>query len=302
MDGKIKWTNLTRSEIAAEMAKKGIDISNNIVKKLLKRHSYVKRKGLKKKPTGEHKERNRQFKKISRLRKKYGKSKNPIISIDAKKKEKIGNLYREGSLECTEAIEVFDHDFPELAEGKATPYAVYDLKNNECFVNIGTNHDTSDFACDSIRIWWNTIGKKRYPSATSILILADGGGSNSSRHHVFKESLQNLSNELGIELRMAHYPPYTSKWDPIEHLVFAHITRSMSGVILSSIGIMKELIKKTKTKAGLKVFARISNKAYETGKKIASNFYEYANIKADKILGAWNYTVNPMLKETEVIS
>ncbi len=302
MDEKIKWTNLTRREIAEGMKKEGIDVSKNIVRKLLKKHGYVKRKALKKKSTGEHKDRNRQFKKIARLRKKYKKDKNPIISIDAKKKEKIGNLYREGSLECIKAIEVFDHDFPDLAEGKATPYAVYDLQNKECFVNIGTNHDTSDFACDSIRIWWNTIGKKKYPNATSILILADGGGSNSCRHHVFKESLQNLSNELGIELRMAHYPPYTSKWNPIEHLVFPHITRSMSGVILLSVALMKELIKKTKTKTGLKVFARVSKKIYETGKKIASDFYVYANIKADKILGDWNYIINPILKKTEVIS
>jgi len=175
-----------------------------------------------------------------------------------------------------------------------TPYAVYDLKNNECFVNIGTSHDTSDFACDSIRIWWNTIGKKRYPNATSVLILADSGGSNSSRHHVFKESLQNLANELRIELRIAHYPPHASKWNPIEHRVFPHITRALSGVILLSISIMKELIQKTTTKTGLKVFARVSKKLYEIGKKVASDFYESANIKFDKVLGAWNYVVRPM--------
>ena len=132
------------------------------------------------------------------------------------------------------------------------------MKNNECFVNLGTSRDTSEFSCNSIRTWWNTLGKKRYPNATSILILADGGGSNSSRHHVFKESLQYLANELEIELRMAHYPPYTSKWNPIEHLVFPHITRALSGVILLNISIMKELIKKVTTKAGLKIFTRIS--------------------------------------------
>jgi hypothetical protein len=203
-------------------------------------------------------------------------------------------LYREGQLECTEAVEVFDHDYPSLAEYKVTPYAVYDLKNNECFVNIGASDDTSDFACDSIKIWWNTIGKKKHPNATSMLLLADGGGSNSSRHHVFKESLQNLASELGLTLRLAHYPPYTSKWNPIEHRVFPHITRSLSGVILTSISLMKELVKKTTTKTGLKVFARISKKTYSSGKKAALDFYEYANIKFDKTLGAWNYIVNPI--------
>ncbi len=229
------------------------------------------------------------------MRNEYEKSDNPIISIDAKKKELIGNLYRDGQLECTEALEVFDHDFPDLAEEKVTPYSVYDMKNNECFVNLGTSHDTSDFACDSIRIWWNTIGKKRYRNATSILILADGGGSNSSRHHVFKKSLQNLSNKLSIELRVAHYPPYTSKWNPIEHKVFPHITRSLSGVILLNILILKELVKKATTQTGLKVFTRISRKIYETGKKVAADFYDHVYIKFDEILGQWNYVVNPML-------
>jgi len=295
MDEKVKWTNLTRGEIREQMRKKGIIISVNIVKKLLMKHGYVKRKALKKKAIKEHKDRDKQFKNIKKLKALFRKNNNPIISIDAKKKESIGNLYREGHLETTEAIEVYDHDYSYLEEAKASLYSIYDLENNEAFVNINTSSDTSDFACDSIRIWWNTIGKKRYPDANSILILADGGGSNSCRHHVFKESLQNLSNELGIELRMAHYPPYTSKWNPIEHRLFPHITRSLSGVILVNISILKELIKKTKTISGLKVFARISRKIYETGKKVANDFYEHANIKFDRVLGAWNYTVNPIV-------
>lgn len=202
-------------------------------------------------------------------------------------------MYRDGHLETTEAIEVLDHDFPHYAEAKLNFYTVYDLKHNEAFVNIGTSDDTSDFVCDSIKYWWNKIGKKKHPDATSILVLADGGGSNGSRHHVFKESLQNLSNELGIELRVAHYPPYTSKWNPVEHRVFPHITRSLSGVILLSISVVKELVTKTTTKTGLKVFAKVSNKIYEIGRKAASDFYDYANITFDKVLGNWNYVVNP---------
>ena len=207
-----------------------------------------------------------------------------MISIDAKKKELIGDLHRAGSLECLETIEVLDHDFPDLAEGTVTPYAVYDIKHNECFINLGSSNDTSDFACDSIKLWWNTIGKRKYSTATSILILADGGGSNSSRHHVFKESLQNLSNELGIDLRVAHYPPYTSKWNPVEHKVFPHVTRALAGVILLSFSLVKELVKSTKTKTGLKVFTRLSNKIYKRGKKVASDFYENAKIKFDNDL------------------
>jgi len=293
MDEKVKWTNLTRSEIREKMQKKGIKLSKNIIKKLLKKNGFVKRKALKKTSTGNHENRDQQFININNKRAEYMNSINPIISIDAKKKEFIGNLYRDGSLETTEPILVYDHDFPQLADGKVNIYSIFDLKNNESFVNIGTSHDTSDYVCDSIKIWWNTIGKNRFPNATSILILADGGGSNSSRHHLFKESLQNLANKLGLELRMAHYPPYTSKWNPIEHRVFPHITRSLSGVVLSSISLIKELIKKTTTKTGLKVFTRVSKKIYETGKKVASDFYEYANIKFDSVLGNWNYVVNP---------
>ena len=293
MDEKVKWTNLTRSEIREKMQKKGIKLSKNIIKKLLKKNGFVKRKALKKTSTGNHENRDQQFININNKRAEYMNSINPIISIDAKKKEFIGNLYRDGSLETTEPILVYDHDFPQLADGKVNIYSIFDLKNNESFVNIGTSHDTSDYVCDSIKIWWNTIGKNRFPNATSILILADGGGSNSSRHHLFKESLQNLANKLGLELRMAHYPPYTSKWNPIEHRVFPHITRSLSGVVLSSISLIKELIKKTTTKTGLKVFTRVSKKTYETGKKVASDFYEHANIKFDLVLGNWNYVVNP---------
>lgn len=293
MKENVKWTNLTRAKIIIEMGKKGIKVSKNIVKKLLKKHKFVKRKMQKMLPTGTPKDRNKQFLNIAKLRKQYDKSDNPIISIDAKKKEEIGNLYRDGKLECIEAIEVFDHDFPHLAEGKVNLYTIYDLKNNEAFVYIGTSHDTADFVCDAIKAWWNARGKRKYPNATSILTLADSGGSNSSRHHVFKESLQGLANNIGIEIRMAHYPPYTSKWNPVEHRVFPHITRAMSGVVLESIELVKILVKTTTTKTGLKVFAQISKKIYVTGKKVAKDFYDNANIKFYGKSRGLNYAVSP---------
>ena len=247
------------------------------------------------KSIGEHENRDEQFVKISGLRKKNMISHpTPLLALTLKKKEYIGNLYRDGRVECTDPMEVLDHDFPDLAEQKVTPYAVYDIKNNECFATLGTSNDTSDFACDSIKRWWNVIGKKRYPEATSILILADGGGSNSSRHHVFKQSLQNLANDMQIELRMAHYPPYTSKWNPIEHRVFPHITRALAGVVLSTVPLLKELVKNTKTKTGLKVFARVTNKTYKKGLKVADDFYVNAKIKFDKILPQWNYVAKPV--------
>jgi len=295
MKEHIKWTHLSRAQIIREMAKQGIKVSKNIVKKLLKKHKFVKRKMQRKQSTGTHKDRNEQFLNIADLRSQYEEQGNPVLSIDSKKKEKIGNLYRDGQVECIEPQIVYDHDFPHLAEGNVILYTIYDQKNNEAFVYIGTSCDTSDFVCDAIKSWWYARGQRDYPDATSILCLADGGGSNSSRHHVFKESLQHLASAINKPIRMAHYPPYTSKWNPIEHRVFPHITRSMAGVVLVSVELVKALIKKTTTTTGLKVFARITKKVYKTGKKVASDFYEWANIKADEQLGQWNYVVSPII-------
>lgn len=160
-------------------------------------------------------------------------------------------------------------------------------------VNVGMSADTCDFSCDSIKLWWEKIGFERYRGATSILILVDCGGSNSYRHHVFKEALQELSNDIGIEIRIAHYPPYTSKWNPIEHRLFPHITRAMSGVILKSYDLVKELLENTKTKTGLSVIANIIDNTYEKGKKASNEIYEKGTIIFDKILGKLNYKIIP---------
>jgi len=293
MKEKVKWTNLSKTDICSKMSKHSIKVSSYTVKQLLKKHGFVKRKAQKTLSTGDTKNRNEQFLNISDLISEYKKAGNPIVSIDTKKKEKLGNLYREGKLECTEVIEVFDHDFPHLADGTVVPYTIYDICSNEAFVNIGTSKDTAEFVCDSIKIWWEKVGKKRYPNADSILFLADSGGTNSSRHHLFKQSLQNLSNDTKLDLRIAHYPPYTSKWNPVEHQVFPHITRALSGVILKSVELVQELINSAKTKTGLRVFSQISTKVYETGKKVAKNFYETANIIFDEKLEKLNYVVMP---------
>ena len=194
-------------------------------------------------------------------------------------------------------MKVFDHDFPHLAEGAVIPYGIYDILNNRGFVVIGTSKDTSEFVCDCIRLWWENVGIKDFPNATSILALADGGGSNSARHYIFKEDLQKLVNQLGIEIRMAHYPPYTSKWNPIEHRLFPYITKSMQGVILKSYQMVKELIEKTKTTKGLKVRAEILDRVYLTGRKYADEFKENMSIVFDKKLGCWNYRAIPSNKK-----
>lgn len=202
-------------------------------------------------------------------------------------------MYRDGYLYSTGIIEVYDHDFPSLADGVVIPHTLYDLRYNKAYVNIGVSKDTSEFACDSIKLWWTSYGKNEYPNSNSILIIADGGGSNSSRHYIFKEDLQNLVNELGVEIRIAHYPPYTSKWNPVEHKVFPHITRALSGVILRSHEFVKELIENTTTKTGLVVKAHIINKIYKTGRKYSDNFKEEMKIIFDNYLGKWNYRAIP---------
>ncbi|MDA9004080.1 ISAzo13 family transposase [bacterium] len=264
-----------------------------MVKTLLKEHGYVKRKAMKTQSTGEFSERNRQFEKISRLKSNYKREGNPIISIDTKKKEALGNLYRDGKLYCQEADTVYDHDFPGLAEGSVIPHGIYDIEHNDAMINIGTCAETSEFACDSIKLWWEKIGRDRYLNATSLLILADCGGSNGYRHHVFKEALQALANDIGLEIRMAHYPPYTSKWNPIEHRLFPHVTRAMSGVIFRSYEVVQALIESTRTETGLTVTSNIIHKIYEKGKKCCHKTYDNGTIIFDRALGKLNYKIKP---------
>jgi hypothetical protein len=188
---------------------------------------------------------------------------------------------------------VNDHDFQSSAAGIVIPHGIYDIKRNEGYMTLGTTKDTSEFCCDCIRDWWETYGKHLYRRATSILVLADGGGSNSSRHYIFKEDLQKLVNEIGIEIRIAHYPPYTSKYNPIEHRLFCHVTRACAGAVFTSIDIVKGLFDKTSTNTGLKVVTSIKEKIYQTARKASSDFKENMPIVADGYLGQWNYRVLP---------
>lgn len=294
MDEKIRWTNLTHQQIADKLKETGIEVSRKIVKQLFKKHGYKKRKAQKSVSTGKCKDRNEQFEIIAELKKKYIAAGNPIISIDTKKKELLGNLYRDGKIYTTEVQKVFDHDFPHLADGIIIPHGIFDVVQNQAYINIGTSKDTSEFACDSIREWWYNQGKYDYSNSTSILVLCDAGGSNSYRHYIFKEDLQKLADEIGVEIRIAHYPSYASKWNPIEHRLFCHVTRSLKGVILRSYDIVKELIEATTTKPGLTVTATIIKKVYETGRKYAENFKETMRIKFDEKLGKWNYRAIPL--------
>ena len=206
----------------------------------------------------------------------------------------IGSFYREGRLYTQETILTFDHDFPSLANGVVIPYGIYDLTYNHGYVALGTSHDTSVFACDSIRHWWWSYGCKLYPDVTSILLLCDGGGSNSSRTYLFKADLEKVAQEIGIEIRVAHYPSYTSKYNPIEHRLFPHLTRACQGVVFSSVELVKELMSKATTKTGLEVEVTILDKTYETGRKVSEAFKNQMRVIFDDVLPRWNYRVPPL--------
>lgn len=186
-----------------------------------------------------------------------------------------------------------DHDFPSLSTGIAIPHGLYDIKQNIGYMTIGTSRDTTEFAMDSIRYWWLNYGKVDYPNATSILLLCDCGGSNNARYYIFKHDLQQLADELGISIRIAHYPPYTSKYNPIEHRLFCHISRACKGVIFKTVELVKELVASTTTKTGLQVFARILNTTFEKGRKVSDDFKETMQIQFDNYLPQWNYVAVP---------
>jgi len=239
--------------------------------------------------------RNEQFENIAALKASYQAAGNPVVSMDTKKKEYLGNFYRSGHLYTTETIETYDHDFYSFAEGIVIPHAIYDLVHNKGYINIGTSRDTSQFVCDSLRQWWYTQGQVDYPQATSILILCDGGGSNNSRYYIFKQDLQELADEIGLEIRIAHYPPYCSKYNPIEHRLFPHVTQACQGVVFKSVEVVKELMARTKTKQGLRVTVNVIDKVYQTGRKVAESFKENMPIIFDDFLPQWNYTAVPQI-------
>jgi hypothetical protein len=291
---EVKWTNLSRRQIAKRMKDLGTPVSRHVVSQLLKEHGYRRRKALKKKTMGpRHPDRNAQFENIARLKEEYLKAGLPVISIDTKRKELLGDFYREGVIDTQETIQTNDHDFGSAGSGTVIPHGIYDVGQNRGFVHLNTSHDTSELACDSIAAWWEDHGRAAYPQARKVLVLCDGGGSNSAARYVFKEELQKLANRLGIEIRVAHYPPYCSKYNPIEHRLFPHVTRACRGVIFRTLETVRYYVSKAETTTGLTIGVRILEKVYETGRKCAAGFKESMKIVFDKHLPKWNYRAVP---------
>jgi transposase len=295
MDDQVRWTDLTQKEILRALREDhGVRVSRWVVRRLLKKHGYRRRQAQKRQTLKSVPNRNAQFENIERLVAEYRAAGNPIISMDTKKKERLGNFYRAGKLYTLEEVATLDHDFPGYGDGVIIPHSLYDIDRNIGYIQLGTSKDTSEFACDSFRYWWNTYGRIQYPAATSILVLCDGGGSNSSRHYIFKQDLQALADEIGVTIRIAHYPPYCSKYNPIEHRLFPHVTRACQGVIFTSVDLVKELMAKTNTGTGLTAMVHLIDRVYETGRKVTADFKDNMRIIFDDFLPLWNYQAVPL--------
>ena len=290
----VMWTDLSLRQISDELDRLGTPLSPPVIKQWIKGHGLGKRKMRKVVSGGSPPDRNDQFEYIASLREEYLEAGNPIFSIDSKKKEHLGRLYRNGRVYCEVPFEAFDHDFPSWADGKLIIHGIYDLAWNHGHINLGLSCDTSEFACDSFRWFWQRSGRYHYPNATSILWLCDGGGSNGCRQHIFKQELQRITNEIGIEIRVAHYPAYCSKFNPIERRFFPHVTRACDGVLFDCVDTVVELMRKTATATGLTATVHVIKRAYETGRKVADEFKQNMTIQFDSFLPKWNYRAVPM--------
>jgi hypothetical protein len=287
------WTDLTASDVAEEITERGNPVSVHVVEQLLELFDFHRRKAQKSLPLKEHKDRDEQFGIIARLSSDYKDSGLPVLSIDTKKRELIGNFYRAGVLLTTQTVETFDHDFPSFASGVVIPHGIYDERHNRGYVHLGTSHDTSEFACFCVKDWWERFGQYLYPQARSVLLKCDGGGSNSASTYLFKADLQKVADETGLQIRVAHYPPYCSKYNPIEHRLFCHLSRACQGVVFSSVALVKRLMQKTRTRTGLSVVVDVIETVYQTGRRVADEVKETHNLIRDDRLPNLNYRILP---------
>ena len=292
-DGVV-WTNLTRSEIAAALGQEGFEVSTTVVDRLLDKFDFRQRKAQRIKTMGESADRDAQFRKIGKLKGRYLKAGLPVLSIDGKKREILGDYVRPGRVLSTAPLRGWDHDFPQRRLGIAIPHGIYDVGRNEGYVHLGTSHDTSDFVIDSMLHWWRHHGVYQYHGAEGVLALFDSGGTSGCRSVRFKDGLQRFADLTGLTVRVAHYPTHCSKYNPIEHRLFPHITRACQGVLLESVEMLKSLMQKTSTRTGLRVFVDIVNKFYQTGLKLPQFIRTSLRTRFDRLLPLWNYVVVPV--------
>jgi hypothetical protein len=291
----LRWTSKSIRTLARGLRAMGHEVSHTLVRELLHEMGYSLQGNSKQKEGRGHPDRNAQFEHINRRLKALQRRHQPVISVDTKKKELVGdfkNAGREWRPEgFPERVRVHDFLIPEL--GKAIPYGIYDLTRNAGWVSVGIDHDTATFAVQSIRSWWREMGRRAYPKATSLLITADAGGSNSSRSRLWKWELQQLANKTGLAVHVCHFPPGTSKWNKIEHRMFSFISRNWRGKPLTSLAVIVSLIAATRTTQGLRVRCELDKGRYPKGRKVSDDDMHTLNVRPDPFHGDWNYTLRP---------
>jgi len=291
----LRWTCKSRAKLAKALSDDGWQASSMTVGRMLNKLNYRLQSVRKAREGTSHPDRNAQFEHINATASDYLQRRQPVISVDTKKKELVGdfkNAGREYQPKGTpEKVQV--HDFPDDSIGKAIPYGVYDIARNEGWVSVGCDHDTSEFAVAAIRRWWQTMGKQAYPKAKELFITADAGGSNGHRRRAWKVELQKFADEVGLRIRVSHYPPGTSKWNKIEHRLFCHITQNWRGKPLRTFEIVVELIGNTRTSKGLHVKAELDERKYEKGVEISAAEIKALSLHRHTFHGDWNYEVHP---------
>jgi len=296
----LKWNSKSTYQIQQYLARQGHPVSEDTIQRRLRELDYSLQANKKDKEGESHADRDRQFRYINRTAKQFLKQREPVISVDTKKKERVGNFKNSGRKwhKKGQAPKVNVHDFPSLAEGTAIPYGAYDVHRNEGMVNVGMTHDTAEFAVESIRRWWRQFGVLHYPTARRLFICADSGGSNAARNRAWKYHLQKFSDEAKLEIVVGHYPPGTSKWNKIEHRMFSFISMNWKGEPLVSFETVVKMISATRTHEGLKIKAVLDESLYETGVKISQAQMKEVNIQPHKQNPEWNYSLLPHTRQS----
>jgi hypothetical protein len=294
----LRWTTKSVRKLAEQLTAQGHPVSHQTVASLLHEMDYSLQSNRKNTEGADHPDRDKQFRHIARRAREEQAAGNPVISVDTKKKELVGNFKNSGRewRPKGQPEQVRIHDFVIKELGKVAPYGVYDLAANRGWVSVGIDHDTAEFAVGSIRWWWKTAGRKSYPKARRLLITADGGGSNGYRVRLWKWELQKLADETGLEIRVCHFPAGTSKWNKIEHRLFSFITKNWRGQPLLSHAAIVNLIASTRNAGGLRVTCRLDMRQYPSGVKISEEQMATIRITPDRFHGEWNYTIHPRSK------
>jgi hypothetical protein len=293
--GPLKWTGKSTRAIAAELVRRGCPVHWTTVARCLHDLDYSLQGNVKALEGKQHPDRDAQFRYINAQVQAFMRTRDPVVSVDTKKKELVGPFRNAGRTwrRRGQPHRVNTHDFPQLAAGKAIPYGTYDVARNHAVVNVGVTHDTAEFAVESIRRWWRLLGKRGYPTAKRLLISADAGGSNGARLRAWKFQLQGLASELQLPITVCHYPPGTSKWNKIEHRLFSFISLTWKGQPLVSYETVVNLIGKTQTRTGLRVKALLDTRAYRTGARVTTKELNALRLKRHEIHPDWNYTLLP---------